>query len=122
MIDVKIPKHTLITYSRNKNNEPNGVIVAIPSGLNDGTFNIGYSQCRKTDKFDKKMGLSIALGRAYHISSLNMPHNLSKLLPSFITRCEKYYKIKPLRNSRSRVSSLSRWPRRSSSNNHSVDS
>ena len=96
MMDVTIPKHTLISYSRNKQGEPKGVIVAIPRG-NGGDFNIGYAQCRKTDKFSKKMGLNIALGRA-KVESLeswnNAPHNLRKMLPKFIKRCESYYKIK----------------------------
>ena len=95
MMDITIPKHTLISYSRNKQGEPKGVIVAIPRG-NGGDFNIGYAQCRKTDKFSKKMGLNIAIGRAEFdgdINSLdNMPHGLRKMLPAFIKRCQKYYK------------------------------
>jgi hypothetical protein len=75
--------------------EPKGVIVAIPRG-NGGDFNIGYAQCRKTDKFSKKMGLNIAIGRAEFDGDLhsldNIPHGLRKMLPVFIKRCQKYYK------------------------------
>jgi hypothetical protein len=96
MNDVNIPANTLISYSRNRKGDPRGVLVAIKSGTH-GDFNIGYAQCRKGDKFSKKMGLKIALGRAEFdtsFSSLNhIPHNLRKMLPSFIQRCEKYYKI-----------------------------
>jgi hypothetical protein len=96
MIDVNIPKYTLISYSRDKNGEPKGVLVAVPT-QHKGDFSIGYAQCRKDDRFSKKMGLKIALGRAVfqpsHYSFDNMPHNLRKMLPSFIKRCEKYYQI-----------------------------
>lgn len=94
-MNITIPKHTLISYSRTKHGDPHGVIVAVPRG-HSGDFNIGYAQCRKGDKFSKKMGLNIALGRAefdtdFH-SLDNMPHNLRKMLPVFIKRCQKYYK------------------------------
>ncbi len=96
MTDINIPSYSLISYYRDKKNNPRGVLVAIPSE-SDGGFNIGFAQCRKTDKFSKKMGLNIALGRA-KVESLeswdNAPHNLRKMLPKFIKRCESYYKIK----------------------------
>lgn len=96
MKDVVIPSSTLISYSRDKNGNPRGVLVAVKVG-NRGDFNIGYAQCRKEDKFSKNMGLKIAVGRAelgYNYNSLdNLPHNLRKMLPSFINRCERYYKV-----------------------------
>ena len=91
-----VPPYSLVTYYRDKKNNPHGVLVAIPSGDNGG-FNVGFAQCRKTDKFSKKMGLNIALGRAKveHLESWdNAPHNLRKMLPSFVKRCEKYYQVK----------------------------
>ncbi len=93
-----IPSYALISYSRNKHGEPTGVLVAIPSGRN-GDFNVGFSQCRKTDRFTKKMGLEIAIGRAKgeHIESWDhAPHNIRKMLPAFVKRCEKYYKVRVL--------------------------
>jgi len=95
MNNFTIPENTLISYSRDKKGNPRGLLVATKIGSN-GNFNIGYAQCRKTDKFSKKMGLNIALGRAEFDTSVhsldNMPHNLRKMLPSFIQRCERYYK------------------------------
>jgi hypothetical protein len=93
---VDIPQYTLITYSRDKNNTPRGVLVAVKTGDN-GEFNIGYAQCRKGDRFSKKLGLKIAIGRAYTdvFNSIDgIPHHLRKMLPRFIQRCEKYYKVK----------------------------
>jgi hypothetical protein len=92
---MNIPPFTLISYNRNKKGDPIGLLVAKKQD-NNGSFTIGYAQCRKSDKFDKKMGLNIALGRANFDTNLhsldNMPHNLRKMLPAFIQRCEKYYK------------------------------
>ena len=96
MIDLNIPAFSLVSYYRDKKNNPHGVLLAIPS-KSDGGFNIGFAQCRKTDKFSKKMGLKIALGRAKYETIegwINAPHNLRKMLPKFIKRCEKYYKVK----------------------------
>ena len=94
MIDLNIPKYSLITYYRDKRGEPKGVLVAVPT-QHKGDFSIGYAQCRKGDKFSKKMGLKIALGRAVfqpsHSFFDTMPHNLRKMMPAFVRRCERYY-------------------------------
>lgn len=93
---ISVPPYSLVSYYRDKNNNPHGVLVAIPAGDN-GDFSVGFAQCRKTDKFSKKMGLKIALGRAKfeHLESWDhAPHSIRKMLPAFIRRCEKYYKVK----------------------------
>ena len=97
MNDLNIPQNTLISYSRDKKGNPHGVLVAVKADDRRGDFNIGYSQCRKGDTFSKNMALKIALGRAEFDTSFeslqHMPHNLRKMLPSFIQRCERYYKV-----------------------------
>jgi hypothetical protein len=96
MITFNIPTYSLISYYRDKKNNPHGVLVAVPSG-NNGDFNIGFAQCRKTDKFSKQMGLKIAFGRAKneHLESWDhAPRNIRKMLPAFVKRCERYYQIK----------------------------
>ena len=95
MNSVVVPSSTLISYNRDKKGNPRGVLVAVKIG-DRGDFNIGYAQCRKEDKFSKNMGLKIALGRATfdtYRSLNNIPHNIRKMLPSFIKRCERYYKV-----------------------------
>jgi hypothetical protein len=96
MNSVVVPSSTLVSYSRDKKGNPRGVLVAVKIG-DRGDFNIGYAQCRKEDKFSKNMGLKIAVGRAelgFNYNSLdNLPHNLRKMLPSFIKRCQRYYKV-----------------------------
>jgi hypothetical protein len=93
MNNVDIPKYTLISYLRDKNGEPKGVLVA--TKMHEGGYNVGYSFCSKYDRFCKKLGLRIALGRASFVTDIieNMPRDLRKILPKFIQRCEKYYKV-----------------------------
>lgn len=85
-------KNMVIQYVR-KNKIPSGAIVAIKS--QEG-FKIGYSLCRKNEKFKKEIGLKIALGRALSWNQLppDIPKPILKLLPYFIERCKKYYKTK----------------------------
>lgn len=89
-----IPKHTLVSYVRDKNRNPRGMLIAIKKGKK-GNFHIGYSMCRKEDTFDKNMGFKIALGRAEtnnYDTFINSPHAIRKMLTGFVQRCEKYYK------------------------------
>jgi len=94
MEEITIPKHTVIQYVRNKKNIPRGVLVAIKS--EDG-FRIGYSLCNKKDRFNKRMALKIAIGRAEFSSEptvMNfMPHPVKKMASAFWLRCRKYYKV-----------------------------
>lgn len=109
-----IPKHTVIQYVRNKKRVPYGVIVAVKT---DKGFNIGYSQCNKKDRFEKKLALRIALGRASsedvrdskfqnkphfckengitydNWETVQPPHDVRKMISTFVNRCNKYYKV-----------------------------
>lgn len=92
MIDVEIPKHTVIQYVRNKKRIPYGVLVALKNS--DG-FTCGYSLCNKKDRFSKKMALKIAFGRANitnQDSVVAVPHEVRKMIPAFFDRCKRYYK------------------------------
>lgn len=91
MADFEIPKYSVIQYVRNNKRIPHGVIVAVK--CEDG-FRIGYSLCNKKDRFNKRMALKIALGRA-EIGSFYVvqpPHPVAKIVPAFVERCKKYYK------------------------------
>ena len=92
MTDLTIPKYTVIQYVRNKKRVPRGVLVAVKH--EDG-FICGYSLCNKKDRFNKKMALNIAIGRANMSdaeSGAEAPHEVRKMLPSFFDRCKRYYK------------------------------
>lgn len=51
----------IYTYIRDKKNQKRGIVLA---AQNKGRVSIGYSICCKEDKWDKDLGISIALGRA----------------------------------------------------------
>lgn len=97
-----IPKHTVIQYVRSNKKIPYGVVVAIKS---DNGFRIGYSLCNKKDRFNKRMALKIALGRASEALGSAfantitigghgvIPHSIDRMLDKFESRCKKYYKV-----------------------------
>jgi hypothetical protein len=87
---MNLPKYTIVQYVRDKNRIPRGVLVAVKSP--EG-YNIGYSLCSKYDRFEKRMALNIAIGRANFGDNSNMPYAISKSLPQFIDRCKRYYKV-----------------------------
>lgn len=94
MNDLFVPKHTVIQYVRNKKRIPYGVLVAIKDVEGQG-FTCGYSLCNKKDRFNKKMALKIAIGRAIItniIGANDSPHDVRKMMPAFFDRCKKYYK------------------------------
>ena len=96
MEDVVIPKHTVIQYVRNKKRIPCGVIVAVKR---EGGFGVGFSLCNKKDKFSKKMALKVALGRSRFFGDGRtemggeFPQTISRIIPAFLERCKKYYKV-----------------------------
>jgi hypothetical protein len=75
----------IFEYVRNKKRQRIGVVVAL-----DKT-SIGWSACNiKKDRFDKELGLKIAMGRAEHSVSPIPPH----ILPTFnymVDRAYRYY-------------------------------
>lgn len=110
MENVTIPQYTVIQYVRGRRNIPHGVIVAVK--VSDG-FRLGYSLCCKRDRFNKRMALKIALGRTETNATVTswptalaesphlqrdaigdpIPHPVKKMLPSFLDRCKRYYKV-----------------------------
>lgn len=94
MTDFIVPKHSVVQYVRNNKRIPYGVVVGVktPEG-----FALGYSLCNKKDRFNKKMALKIALGRATYSSCKPPvgvePHDIRKMMPAFFERCKKYYKV-----------------------------
>ena len=87
---MNLPKYTIVQYFRDKNRVPRGVIVAVKSP--EG-YNIGYSLCSKYDRFEKRMAIKIAIGRANFGDNSSVPYAISKSMPQFIDRCKRYYKV-----------------------------
>lgn len=72
---------------------PRGVLVA---GMVNGEVRIGWSYVnKKMDRFNKELGMKIAMGRMLTPSTIErVPHKVMKDLEnSFIPRCENYFGI-----------------------------
>jgi hypothetical protein len=83
-------RHVLVTYVR-KNGKPQAVFVAIKIG---DEISIGYSQCNKTDVFDRKYGIYMALERAKKGSVMPLlpSSKARKLYELLYNRAHKYFK------------------------------
>jgi len=87
----------IVKYKRNSRGEPVGVVVAI------GRYALGWSLCNSWDVFNKKLGLSMALGRAITAGELgpvaadeyyvrNLPQSLRELFSDVHDRAKYYFK------------------------------
>jgi len=85
--------------STKANNLRRGTLVAFRDTNDRNRVKIGWSVCVPSDRFVKKMGLKIALGRASvpYIDDDRtkwpaFPDSVKLVLPSFYKRCAKYFK------------------------------
>ena len=88
----------LVKYVKNKKGEKIGVLVAVAKNR------VGWAACNKLDKFNKELGLSIAMGRAhnpnFNYDSDNKQMSGNDVIPMFIfdemddmyERSVKYFK------------------------------
>jgi hypothetical protein len=96
------PKHLKTSYMkdttlkqlvRDRNGQPRGYVVA--TVIND-SVRVGwsYTNTKAGDRFDKRKGFAIALGRAENGwgKNVRVPHNVSKSLDSIAKRSVRYYK------------------------------
>lgn len=75
----------LTRYVKNEDNQKIGVVVAIERGQ------IGWSRCRMGDKFDKALGIKIAIGRAKKESKKRIPDALLRTVIESYKAAEVYY-------------------------------
>jgi hypothetical protein len=81
------------TYVRDRKNNPVGIVLALRH--EDNTYSLGWSYVKKAhDKFNKELGLSIAMGRAVcaHPCKSQVPHKVKELLPQMEDRAKRYFK------------------------------
>lgn len=91
-MDITIPKFTVIKYLRDKKRIPTGVLVSVL--LPNGDVSVNYSYCNsKTDKFNKKTGLKIAIGRALSKAYSQPPRQVMKEIEKFNDRILRYYRV-----------------------------
>jgi len=87
-------QNELIVYSRNKNGNPNGCLVA--EKISDDLVRIGWSAYNLKDEdrdFSKENALRIARGRLDISSGKQIPMRMHPLVSKFIGRCKKYFKV-----------------------------
>jgi hypothetical protein len=80
---------TLTTKIINKNGKRLGFMVATKNENNEVL--LGFSLCRKKDKFNYDRGLHIATNRSFK-GVTKFPHSLKSKVANFHGRCIKYFK------------------------------
>lgn len=83
----------IIQYIR-RGNKLIGCLYAVKFNKDDALVSIGFSLCRKTDVFDKDLGLTIAHNRALYQRLSDFPVSIKGDLLEFVNRCARYYKAK----------------------------
>lgn len=95
--------NNILQYVRNRKRQKTGMVVAIPFS---DKIHIGWSLCKRGDKFSREMGYSIANGRAttnppYVIRNsvakygknlfawTRIPSSVKKTVEKVMVRCEK---------------------------------
>jgi len=77
-------------YGKNKSSV-RGYFVARKT--HEGKLAVGYSLCRKEDKFDKKAGLNIARSRSVELKYIkNVPVSIRLEFAEFMVRAQKFFK------------------------------
>jgi hypothetical protein len=75
---------TLIEYIKDKNGKRIGVVVGVAANC------VGWSLCKKCDRFDREMALTIAVGRAWK-GCFNVPHTIQPYFNKMVDRSCRYY-------------------------------
>lgn len=93
---MQYPK-TLIKYVRDRKKQPIGVVTAF---IENGDIHYGWSLLnrRDNDKWDKQIGLNLALSRAVPLNEIalkalghEIPQSVSKDLTSMVYRAKSYF-------------------------------
>lgn len=79
----------LVTYVRDRKNNLVGAVVSIVDG---DVYRVGWSLCRKGDRFSKDKAKMIAIGRAKLGSQVSIPHSVRGKYEYMQDRASKYYK------------------------------
>lgn len=77
---------TFIHKGGKKNKPLVGVVVAI------GPNQVGWSLCKKGDRFDKQFAVEVAQDRALKGSKAPLPHSVYNEYYAMVNRAEKYFK------------------------------
>ena len=75
----------LVKYVRDNKRRPIGVVVAT------GKYKVGWSLCDKKDKWNKKVGVALAAGRA-SLPKITPAQTVSKAVEAMKARAVEFYK------------------------------
>ena len=75
----------LVKYVRDSKRRPVGVVVAT------GKYKVGWSLCDKKDKWDKKVGVALAAGRASLPKTEDPAQTVIKAVKNMKSRAVAYY-------------------------------
>ena len=87
---VRKPLVQYVKAFKHGHNERVGVLVA--DKASDGSVHIGWSRCCAKDRFNKKLGLTIASQRVSRHTHKKIPRDVAIEMANFIERCRNYYK------------------------------
>lgn len=95
-------KNIIKQFIRDRKNNPRGIVVAVRE--ENGVY-YGYSLCNPIDRFDKKLGIKIAVARAlskdYFLPICpNTQNEIENLFKNLEKRALKYFKDLPEENVR----------------------
>lgn len=81
----------LYQRTRNRNNQPNGVLFA--RKMKNGHVKIGWSMCKfkAGDKFDLEYGLNLASTRAILSANPPIPNSIQSIYNKFVDRSVRYF-------------------------------
>lgn len=78
-------------FIRGRKNKKIGVMIAFKR-TSPSIISAGYSLCHKSDEYDNKCGVTLAVNRALGLSDFKMPNSIAKQLKEFNKRAKKYFK------------------------------
>ena len=81
-------------YVRNSKNNPIGVVIACLD--KDDKITLGHAKCHKTDTYDSKRMMQIAIGRALSQKPSCPAVTVLKTIENMAERAVKYYKGKTI--------------------------
>ena len=76
----------LVKYVRDEKRKPVGVVVAT------GKYKVGWSLCSKEDKWDKKVGMTMAVGRAVMPKTGFPAQSVRKTVDEMKAKAVEFYK------------------------------
>lgn len=94
-METEFSHEPLIEYVRDRHNQKVGVVVACKIEGDKHIVIIGHSKANisRGDRFDKKLGIDIAIDRAVHGSYVSIPSSMIDIVEKMKARAIRYFKV-----------------------------